>query len=103
MSGSLDENSSFESAFPRVFAGIGLETATLAGALTDSFPEDPLTMEGAPGVSVAESEPSACAVACCSCSKKPGAPPAPGGGESGAAPVVEDPAPTKGETNTATE
>jgi hypothetical protein len=51
-------------------------------------------------VSGAEWASSACAVARCNCSRKPGAPLAPAWGESGTAPVVEDPAPTNGEANT---
>jgi hypothetical protein len=97
MSGSREENSSVEPAFPRAF---GAATGAIAGTVAGT---DPLTALGAGGVSPVESESPACAVALCNCSKKPGAPPTPGGGESGAAPVVENPAPTKGDANTATE
>ena len=110
---SKGEKSSLESAFPRGFAdfamvtgGMVTETGRLAGTIGGPLLEDPLiTVDvgvGA-GFSVAESDSPARAVARCNCSKKPGAPLAPGGGVSGAAPVVENPAPTEEEANTAAE
>lgn len=102
MSDQVGKSSSSQSAFASGCASAAMVTGTLAGGAAGTAWEDAL-MTGV-GDASAKPEFPACAVARCNCSIKPGAPPSPGGGESGVPPVTgTNPAPTTVEANTATE
>src|SRR5580692_10163437 len=102
MSDQVGKSSSSQSVLAPGFTSAAIVTGTLAGGVAGMSSEDVLVTPD--GDASAKPEFPACAVARCNCSIKPGAPPSPGGGESGVPPVTgTNPAPTTVEANTATE